>query len=156
MTGLLLVARPDGNFELLASAIERQFLIGLCRELRELLARGTDDVIVRRLFPPAYPHDAEREAFYQQMVRDELRAKHLAALRTIEQTAKASTLSTDELTQWMTAVNALRLVLGTRLDITEDDWRPDIDEDDPDYGAYLAYDVLSALLARIVQALSAD
>lgn len=151
---MLIAPRPDGSFDLRISAVERQFLVGVCGQLRALLLQGDDDPSLRRLFPTAYPDDEEREAFYRQMVRDELRDKHLAALETIERTASSTTLSIDELTQWMTAVNALRLVLGTRLDVTEDDEPFDVDEDDPDFAARLAYDLLSQVLGLIVRALS--
>ena len=53
-----------------------------------------------------------------------------------------------ELYAWMTALTQLRLVLGTRLGITEDANPPD---DDPAYGVY---SYLSYLQEVIVEALS--
>lgn len=151
---MLIAPRPDGHFELRIGAVERRFLLDVCNQLRELLLHAGDHPALQRLFPTAYPDDEEREAFYRQMVRDELRDRHLAALETIERTAKASTLSPDELTQWMTAVNALRLVLGTQLGIAEDDEPAEVVDDDPDSAARLAYDLLTQMLWLIVKALS--
>ena len=45
---------------------------GLVGQLREQLLASTDDPSLRRLFPPAYPDDAERDAGYQVLARDEL------------------------------------------------------------------------------------
>ena len=56
---------------------------------------------------------------------------------------------------WMRALNALRLVLGTRLDVTEDDDRG-IDPDDPDAPAWALYYFLSGLVDELVDALAAD
>ena len=50
----------------------------------------------------------------------------------------------------MGAVNDLRLVLGTRLDVSEDDH--DVDPDAPDGPARLVYHYLGWLLEEIVDA----
>ncbi len=50
----------------------------------------------------------------------------------------------------MSVINDARLVLGTRLDVSEDD-EPDFD--DPDIGLYLIYDELGYLLDSIVTAM---
>ena len=72
---------------------------------------------MRRLFPTAYHDDPERDREYQQLVRDELLERRLAALATVEATAAADELDEEQLTGWLTALNDLRLVLGTRLDV---------------------------------------
>jgi hypothetical protein len=53
----------------------------------------------------------------------------------------------------MQALNALRLVLGTRLDVSEDEVGP-LDPSDPDAPAYALYELLGYLLDRTVQSLS--
>ena len=53
----------------------------------------------------------------------------------------------------MQALNALRLVLGTMLDVDEDDDLDDIDDDDPLVGEHHLYDYLSWLLDWAVRAL---
>ena len=52
---------------------------------------------------------------------------------------------------WLTALNDLRLVLGTRLDVSEDD--DDVDPDDPDAPAHAVYHYLGLLLGEVVDAL---
>ena len=55
----------------------------------------------------------------------------------------------------MQSLNALRLVLGTRLDVGEDD-DPHVDPDDPDAPAWALYYFLSALVAELVDVLASD
>ena len=63
-----------------------------------------------------------------------------------------TSLDEDQINAWMGAVNDLRLVLGTRLDVTED--MDDIELDDPRAGAFAVYHYLTHLLAEIVDALA--
>ena len=86
---------------------------------------------MRRLFPTAYHDDAERDREYQQLVRDELLDRRLAALDIVDShRSTADELDEAQLSAWMRRVNDLRLVLGTRLDVCED--RRRLDADDPD------------------------
>jgi len=142
----------DGRFELRLSDDERDLIVDLAGQLRELLAADdTDDL--RRLYPPAYANDEERNAEYRAMVHDELLQKRLASVDVVERTAAATSLSEEEMTAWMGAVNDLRLVLGTRLDVQEDG--DPVPLDDPRAPAYAVYQYLTYLLALIVDALSA-
>jgi hypothetical protein len=52
----------------------------------------------------------------------------------------------------MLTVNSLRLVLGTLLDVTEDDAEPELDEDDPVSAQWNLYGWLGWLLEWIVEA----
>ena len=133
---------------------ERELLANLVDQLRELLEVTTEDPSLRRLFPAAYHDDPERDREYQQLVRDELLERRLAALAAVEETAGAEELDEAQLTGWLTALNDLRLVLGTRLDVSED--QEDIAEDDPDAPAMMVYGYLSVLLGDVVNALAAD
>jgi hypothetical protein len=56
------------------------------------------------------------------------------------------------MTAWMQAVNALRLVLGTMLDITEDDQSLALERDDPDAPTMALYGYLGVLLEELVEA----
>jgi hypothetical protein len=133
---------------------ERELLGGLVDQLRELLELTTDDPSVRRLFPTAYHDDPERDQEYQQLVRDELLERRLAALATVEASVEADELDEAQLTGWLTALNDLRLVLGTRLDVSED--QDAVDADDPDAPAMAVYGYLSVVLTDIVDALAED
>ena len=141
-----------GTYELHLPAAERALLVNLVDQLRELLSLTTDDPAVRRLFPTAYHEDAERDREYQQLVRDELLERRLAALATVEETTFLDEVSEEQLSGWLTALNDLRLVLGTRLDVSEDDG--ELEEDDPNAPALAVYGYLGFLLSEVVEALA--
>jgi hypothetical protein len=143
-----------GTYALRLPGPERELLADLVTQLRELLELTTDDPSVRRLFPTAYHEDPERDREYQQLVRDELLERRLAALDTVEETAVADEIDEAQLTAWLTALNDLRLVLGTRLDVSED--QEALDEDDPAAPAMAVYGYLSVLLGDVVDALAKD
>ncbi len=143
-----------GTYAVRLPAEERDLLANLVDQLRELLELTTDDPSLRRLFPTAYHDDAERDREYQQLVRDELLERRLAALATVEESATATELDEAQLSAWLTALNDLRLVLGTRLDVSED--QEPIDEDDPAAPAMAVYGYLSVLLNDAVDALAED
>jgi hypothetical protein len=141
-----------GTYQVRLPEPERTLFGRLADQLRDLLLETTDDPTVRRLFPTAYNEDAERDREYQQLVRDELLERRLAALSTVEATLAADELSEEELSAWLGAINDLRLVLGTRLDVSED--LIEVEADDPDAPAYAVYEYLGFLLSEVVDALS--
>ncbi|MDQ2650010.1 MAG: DUF2017 domain-containing protein [Actinomycetota bacterium] len=144
----------DGRYELALPEIEREVLDDLAGQLSELLAATTDDPAVRRLFPTAYHDDVERDREYQQLVRDDLLERRLANLATVQETAPAATeLDEEQVTAWMQAINDLRLVLGTRLDVSEEP--VEVDLDDPAAPLLGVYDYLGYLMSEIVDALEA-
>jgi hypothetical protein len=126
----------------------------VCDELREHLLADTNDPALRRLFPTAYPDDAERERAYESLVRDDLLAGRLAALDTVQRTLDADTITREEAEQWLTTINSVRLTLGTALDVSEDDNHLDIDVGDPRQTQYVVYDLLGILLGSLVAAMS--
>ena len=76
-----------------------------------------------RLFPVVHPDDPEREAEYQRLMRDELVASRLGRHRRRRGGARRrpavarSPLDEAELLAFVQAVNGVRLVLGTVLDV---------------------------------------
>jgi len=145
-----------GTFELRLPPEERDLLRSLGPQMREVLTQDdAPDAAVDRLFPVAYPTDEDRQTEYRLLVHDELLASHLGALTVLEETADAERVSADQLSAWMRAVNEVRLVLGTRLGVTEDgDERPS-DLRDPRSAAFAVYDYLTHLQGEIIDALSA-
>jgi hypothetical protein len=131
---------------------EQGLLVGLAADLRSLLAETTDDPSVRRLFPTAYHDQPERDLEYQVLARDELLHRRLDALDRVTSAVGAGELDLAGLSAWMRAVNDLRLVLGTNLDVSEDD-PPRPRPDDPEAPAREVYGYLTGLLAEIVDAL---
>jgi hypothetical protein len=144
-----------GGFDLRLPESERQLVTSLVGQLR-LVLTGDDvaaDPGMRRLFPSAYADDAARDAEYREMVHDDLLAARLGALDVVEATVGASNVDEAQLLAWMGAINDLRLVLGTRLDVSEET-AFDADPEDPDAPALAVYQYLSFLLESIVDALS--
>jgi hypothetical protein len=141
----------DGSFRVNLADHERELLGGLVQQLRELLVAEENDGL-ERLFPPAHPDDEARNDEYRALVHDELLERRLAAIDVVEATVDATQLDESQLTAWMGAINDLRLVLGTRLDVSEE--MEAIDPDDPRAPGFAVYGYLSQLLGSIVQALA--
>jgi Domain of unknown function (DUF2017) len=146
--------RGSGRYEVKLRPSERVLMGDLVVQLREQLLASTDDPSVRRLFPPAYPDDPERDAGYQVLTRDELLEHRLAALDTVEESLDGDELDDAGLRAWMSTLNSLRLVLGTRLDVDEE--LPALADDDPLAPAYAVYEYLGWLLSQVVDVLSRD
>lgn len=144
--------RRGGGIDLLLEPVHREILRDVLGQLREALVADTDDPMLARLFPPAYADDPEKEEGFQALARDELLEHRLAAIDVVESTIDSPRLDPEAADAWVRALNALRLVLGTRLDVSEDD-RRSIDEDDPDAPAWILYELLSALVDDLVGAL---
>jgi hypothetical protein len=142
--------RSGGGVNVRLSDPEREVLASIAPELREMLATGDDDAL-RRLFPPAHADDAAAESDYRSLVHDELLRKRLDDLDVLERTADATELSEEQAEQWMHAINGLRLVLGTRLDVSED--LAPAEPDDPDAGAHALYEYLGYLLEMLLNGL---
>ena len=141
-----------GGYRLRLTQPERDLLQALPGQLMELLE--TDDPSLRRLKPPAYGDDAEASAEYTAMVGDDLLEGRRLALATMARTATADRLTEDELGSWLTATNDLRLVLGTRLGVTDDTQGFMPLADDPQAPEWVAYNYLSWLQEEVVAALS--
>jgi hypothetical protein len=141
-----------GEFELRIPEVEREILRRLPGQLRDLLS--SDDPALFRLFPPAYGDDIERSAEYEDLVKSDLIAGRMTSIEVMEQTIDAERVDEDQLVAWLGSINDLRLVLGSRLEITEDD-TPDVAESDPRAGVYALYFYLGWLEEQLVEALAA-
>ena len=144
----------DGSILLRLPSAERELLASLPGELRALLDDAPDDPSLRRLFPPAY-EDAGSEHEYRELTHDALRAGRLQALDTIERTAAADRLDGGEAQAWLTGLNDLRLVLGTRLDVDESLSLSTLSPRHPQAREYAVYVYLSYLQEQLIEALSA-
>lgn len=135
---------------------EREILRDLPAQLQSLLddADAAEDAVVRRLYPSAYPDDPAASAEFDGYVRDDLTAQRLAAIETMSRTIDATHVAEDELLAWLSAINDLRLVLGVRLNVTEESAPADFAGDEDAAGSYAIYAYLSYLEEEIVEALS--
>ena len=141
-----------GAVELRLSRDERSLLAGVVAELRALLDGAPGDPSLRRLFPPAYSDD-ERDEQYRSLVRDQLVSGRAKSLATVRATLGEKTLTAKQADEWLRALNDLRLVLGTRLDVTEDLDYGAIDLDEPRGRDLAVYGYLSWLQEQLVDAL---
>lgn len=119
-----------------------------------------EDPALRRLLPDAYD-DAEGAAEFRRLTDGELRAAKVANLRRLVDGAAAPggvvRIGPDEVDGWLAALTDIRLVLGERLDMTEErEHLEDLDDDDPRLPLLAAYDWLSELQDVLVQILMAD
>jgi hypothetical protein len=141
-----------GDYEVRIPQNERAVLRQLAQELRELLP--TSDPALGRLFPPAYQDDEEANAEYARLMRDDILAERTAAIDTFERTIDARRVTEEELLAWMGSVNDLRLVLGTRLEVTEEMYEREIDEHTPNANQLAIYHYLGWLVEQMVEAVS--
>ena len=135
---------------------ERQLVVRLLNELGQLLMDESGDPRLIRMFPPAYhlADDAEADAEYQRLMRDDLVASRLAGIATVNLAMETpGPVSEEAMVSFVQAINGLRLVLGTMLDVAEDHDPDDIDEDDPLVGEHHLYNFMSWLLDWAVRAL---
>jgi hypothetical protein len=147
--------RRGGRFVVSLGSQERELLTELCRQTRELLEHEdpSTDTAVARLFPPAYQDDPLQNLEFERTLGDSPHAAKLAAISTLETTADASELSEDDLLAWMSVVNDARLVLGTRIEITEEAKEGDYPEDHPHHEAFGVYVYLTWLESKMIDAL---
>jgi len=152
MLGPRIKRRRDGRFSLRLTLPERGLLRMLPLEAQGLLEQRGDPV-VRRVFPVAYPADAEADSAYQELVGSELARKHRDELDVLASTADASEIDSTQLGQWLGALEVLRLMLGTSLDVSED--VDDVAESDPRSSQVAVYRYLSWLQGEVIDALGA-
>lgn len=153
--------------------LEAAHLADLVGEFVELLseAEGSDtppDPAIARLVPDAYRDDAEAAGEFRRLTQNDLldrrRDDATLVLATLsgEAESRASgapghpsaragvAIALDEAAAaaWLRTLTALRLVLATRLGITDDD----ADEDGPDFGTYHWLGYRLELLVRALEA----
>lgn len=145
--------RRDGSFSIKLRDEERAVLASMPGQLIELLEQG--DASLARLFPPAYADDMDRDREFRRLMHDDLLATKRESAEILAATSNATVLDEAQMLRWMGAINDLRLVIGTQMDIREETDDDDFDEEDPGFQRYIVYRFLTHLLGLIVEALSA-
>jgi hypothetical protein len=125
-----------------------------------------DDVThpsMRRLFPPAYEKEPALEEEFAALTRGDLIDHKKATAKTVMASIDAGkrkrggwTGKLDEETAhaWLTMLNDARLILGTRLDVTEEMDHAPLPADDPRAPEHNIYIYLSSLQWALVEALT--
>ena len=147
--------RSDGTFGWNLGKNERDVLIHVARDFRALLTAETpsSDPSLQRLFPPARTDDPIEELEYERKVGDGLLAAKLEQLTVLERCAGSRVLTEDDVLACMRAVNDLRLVLGTRLDVQEDSDPSEFAGDPERRSTFELYAYLSWLLESLIDAM---
>ena len=146
--------RRGNKVQLRLDVHERLLLSDLLDELERLLD-DPEDPELRRLFPPAYTEHVDDEQ-YRSLVRDQLVSGRAKALATVRETLVAETLDLEQADQWLRALNDMRLVLGTRWDVTEQLDYGKLDLNAPRGRELAIYGYLSWLQEQLVEALQSS
>ena len=150
-----IIVRSDGTFTINLQDHERETMLDLVAQLETVLSSGPDDEHLRRLYPTAYNENPEHDAEYQGFMRDELTQSRAASIATVrEMLSSDSPVTENQLGAFMMVLNNLRLILGTLLDVNEDDDEPD--ETDPLYGQWQLYGYLGWLLEWVISSLTGE
>ncbi len=152
-----LVTRSGSGFTLHIGKDERAVVSRLLEELRTLQSDPAAAEATVRLFPVVHPNEPHQEEEWQRLMRDELiesRAEGIdAVVEVLARPGRKVAISEDEMLAFVRVVNSVRLVLGTILEVTEDD---DLDAPPELFESpeYQLYGYLSYILDACVRALS--
>ena len=173
--------RTRRGVEAKVDPVEAQVLAQCAEELLELL--GSDDEVpddpiaamvgiatgevtpptdpaLARLLPDAYRDEPGAATDFRRYTEADLRASKRAAastaltqLQPLLDTGGKLSLDRDEADAWLAWLNDIRLVLGTRLDVTEETYEEDIAPDDPRGQVLAVYGWLGWLQESLISCL---
>jgi hypothetical protein len=152
-----LVTRSGSGFTLHIGKDERALVSRLLEELRAMQSDPAAAEATVRLFPVVHPNDPREEEEWQRLMREELvhsRDEGIdMVVEVLARPGRKVAISEDEMLAFVRAVNSVRLVLGTILEVTEDD---DLDASPElvESPEYQLYGYLSYVLDACVRALS--
>ena len=153
------VRRRGGVIRLRLEPVEVRLLDALLEELVELVSEDSGDAadpVQRRLFPAGYRDDETADAEFRALTELTLRAERSERARKCAAELAGGSgdlaLSSEAGQRWIQVLNDVRLALGTRLDVTEEDG-PEIDPDDPLAEERAIYYWLTAVQDSLVVAL---
>ena len=153
------VSGRRGRTVLHLDPVEAEILTSLLGEL-DTAVHSTDlaDPVVARLYPSAHPDDEAAAEAYRELteagLRDDRTSRIAACVADLAQHAGADRRTDldladpDDATRWVQVLNDLRLALGTRLEISEDD--PEVDLSDPEQQPRMIYHWLTAVQDTVV------
>ncbi|WP_375489908.1 DUF2017 family protein [uncultured Jatrophihabitans sp.] len=155
-----LSGRP-GKVKLHFEPAEVELLGVLLTELDEVVAdEDADTEVGRRLYPAALPDDPDASRQFRELTEEALRSgrrERISACRAQLQDPPVPLDDEDVARSWLQVLNDLRLVLGTRLGVTEDGVPPPVsgpeETDDDAVAPYAIYDYLTGVQDLVVRAL---
>ncbi|WP_375387320.1 MULTISPECIES: DUF2017 domain-containing protein [Actinomycetes] len=123
----------------------------------------SDDPVLRRLFPNAYPHDAAASSDFRRFTERDLRGKKvedavvvLRALGETEAGAKDLRVDPAQADAWLRTLTSVRLAVATRLGITDAESADDLaqlPEEDPRSFMVSVYDWLGFAQETLISSL---
>lgn len=161
--------------ELPLALLEGIHLARIVEDFRELVGEDRDvfDPAVARLVPDVYPDDPAASDAFADSTREDLLDRRLADATTVADALSSFDTEVDALTEadafaqrtivipdadldaWLRTLTAVRLVLASRLGITDDEQEPDEEERDEQRSADQrrgVYDWLGFRLESLIQA----
>ncbi len=174
------IVSSTGRIILRVDVVERGLLASLLEQLIELVAPdeeapdadplatmvGIDaeatrphDPVLARLFPDAYKDDDQAAGDFRRFTERGLREHKLvnarAALDSLEGSGAKVTLSVDQAHAWLGALTDVRLALGVRLELTDDNHETllALPDEDPRAATVHIYDWLTYLQESLVRCL---
>jgi hypothetical protein len=155
-----------GGARLTFTDVEREALEGLLGDLGDALAADglqPGDPVYDRLYPDGYSGvagPAEQHEF-RDLTQSGLRDERVARLEECRSELVVSgtgdgriEVDSDGFDRWLRVLNDLRLTLGTRLEIRDDDGHWDISPTDPRSTAHLLYAWLTEVQDTLVRLVS--
>lgn len=146
---------------------EADTLSGLVADLLTALEPGRlerADPVYQRLYPDGYQSDPDAAVVFRELTESALAAERRERAQRMIADIKSARpgrrnrivdLDRDAAQAWLTVLNDLRLAIGTRLDIGEDDPPRALGAADPEAATYVVYGYLTAVQELLVQALMA-
>ena len=155
LTQMMITPLKNGAFKVETPDWQLQIFRQLSQELKIVLSER-NSYLTTRLFPVAYKGDKTANAEYEQLTHEELLQSHLASLKLIEEITNNAELSETTLIEIMQGINILRLVLGTRLKIDDENSESssEISESHPDHNLWLVFHLLGQTLSTIVDSIN--
>jgi Domain of unknown function (DUF2017) len=168
--------KDSGGVRMTLDRMEKAVLANLIGQLRQLLGElpkgdpglaelgisenteAPGDPVLARLFPDGYREDGAASGEFRRYTEASLREgkerDSETALRTLNEGPDVP-LDPEQAQAWLRVLNDLRLALGTRLELTEEDHDRfrDLDEGDPEYAMIVTYDWLTQLQDGLVHCL---
>lgn len=145
-------------------APEADTLASLLTDLINALQPGgldPDDPVYRRLYPDGYQENPEAAEAFRSMTESSLQQERLGraeqCLAGLAEAGSAKrkidvTLDAEASRRWLQVLNDMRLAIGTRIGITEDEHDFDFDPGDPDSMPRAVYAYLTAVQDALVRA----
>jgi hypothetical protein len=148
------VKRRQGKLRVDLEPTEASLLAEMFDDLSGLLADpDADDPVIQRLYPQGYTDDEAASAEYRELVESDLRAERTGRLQACRAEVPPGggrvELDDEAADRWIRVINDLRLAIGTRLGVTEDEELPATDE------SGMLYHWLSAVQEMLVMHLMA-